>query len=444
MSASIVKGMPYATTHYPKPFFSQDMLPTIASEMKLVTAPVVDDKNTLDCDSEKATRVESQLKMSFRGSDFTWLVFFSQPVMVKCIEQPEGVGGAAVIFQVTEAAEMDEDEGRELLTIRAALLSNCTNGENQIFCAHKESASQTEKYAELLGERAHLYPGPLADVQYDIDRENDKAVLKFEWDVQNMKKQWNDEPDPGEANLRRDTSASGDDQASIELITYALPHHLHRMSSDFMPWGQDRFCTVSLIGSICLVSGPSWRLVEELPPISFQAPRPPRPETIEAISNALTTDLSFQMADYYQRGAGDTYFSGKMLARMARVLLIAEELTTLCTPNSHGHLGYSLTSQEEKDYAAACKKIQLPDQDEMNAAVSRLRSSVEVWINGTAEIPFVYDSEWGGVISCGCEFDSETSSCSNTFPGCPSVEDPGLNFGNGKFCCYRFVGGEVE
>jgi len=419
---------------YPKPLSSEKLLPTIASELKLSSVPVADDNSKIKCDGEP-TRVESELKMSFAGSDFTWLVFFSEPVMVKCIEQPEGIGGAAVIFQITELAETDEESDTEQMTIRAALLTNCTYGENQIFCAHKESASQTEKYAELLRERAHLYPGPRADVEYDIDSKNDTAVLKFDWDVQNMKK-GKDATDTTENHLRREASTSEDDESPLELITYALPHHLDRMSANFMPWGEDRFCKRSLIGSICVVSGSSWDLVEDLPPIAFQAPRPPRPETISAISNALPSDLLYQLDDYYQRGAGDTYFSGKMLARMARVLLIGEELINLCDAKNHGHLGYSLTSQEEKDYAAACKAIQLPTRDEIDGAVSRLRSSVEVWINGTAEVPFVYDSAWGGVISCGCQFDSKTSSCSNKFPDCPAVGDPGMNFGNGRFCSY--------
>lgn len=430
MSASIVKGMPYTTMHYPKPLSS--LLPTISSEVKLVAVPLVDGKGALDCRDGKAGRVESELELSFAESDFTWLVFFSQPVMVKCIEHPEGIDESAVMFQVVELAETDEEINTEALTVRTALLNNCTNGENQVFCAHRESANQIQKSAKLLRERAHLYPGPRADVHYDIDNENDEAVLKFDWDVQNTKVQWRDEADPLESGLRRDKTASDEEsQASHELIAYALPHHLHRMSADYMPWRNDSFCTQSLIGSICLVSGSSWKLVEDLPSIAFQAPRPPRPDTLSALSDALPTDLSFQLPEYYQRGAGDTYFSGKMLARMARVLLIAEELSTLCNPESHGHLGYSLTSKEKQSYEAACKTIRIPGHDEMNEAISRLRSSVEVWINGTAATPYVYDSGWGGVISCGCQFDSKSSTCSNKFPDCPAVYDQGMNFGNG-------------
>lgn len=428
MSSSIVKGMPYLTMHYPKPISGQDFLPSIVSEMDLSAKPVADSGTVVACGKGKVTRVDSELKLTFSGSDFTWLIFFSEPVMLQCIEQPESIDGAAVAFQVKDVAHVDEASTLDSLIVRAALLTNCTDGENQIFCSHQDSPSHIEKYEKILRERAHLYPGPNADVGYDIDNEKNEAVLKFNWDVRNMKAQADDALG---SHLRRLTNAD-DDEAPFELVTYALPHHLNRMQPSFMPWGEERFCTQSLIGSMCVVSGSTWDLVEELPPIAFQAPRPPRPETIGAIADALQTDLSYQIADYYQRGAGDTYFSGKMLARMARVLLIAEELNNLCHPDNHRELGYTLTSQEKKAYAIACKSVLLPSHDEMNSALSRLRSSTEVWINGTAEIPFVYDSEWGGVISCGCQFDSQLSDCSNVFPNCPAVVDPGMNFGNGE------------
>lgn len=429
MSASIAKGMPYATMHYPKPLKSGALLPTVASELKLATAPIADGNMMIRCDS-KVTRVESELKLNFEESDFTWLIFFSEPVMLQCIEQPTDLDGAAVVFQIVELVE---DDAVELLTIRAALLSNCTSGRNHIYCLNKESPSQTAKYESLLREHANFYPGPMADVRYDIEYEKDEATLQFDWDVRNMKAPSSEHATDSsiQNHLRRDPS-SDDIEVPIGLITYALPHHLNRMSTNFMPWGSDSFCTSILIGTSCVVSGSVWELVEDMPPIAFQAPRPPRPEAVFAISKALKNDLSFRLHEYFERGAGDTYFSGKMLARLARVLLIAEELKGLCNARNRKDLGYVLTSQEKEEYIAACQNVSLPTDDDIAAGVSRLRSSVEVWINGKADIPFVYDSAWGGVISCGCLFDSQIMSCSNQFPDCPSISDPGLNFGNGK------------
>ena len=47
-------------------------------------------------------------------------------------------------------------------------------------------------------------------------------------------------------------------------------------------------------------------------------------------SKALLGDIGFELPDFFQRGAGDTYFSGKYLAKLARILLISEEVHDLC------------------------------------------------------------------------------------------------------------------
>ena len=412
------------------------MLPTIASEIDLEAPPVADGNTEIKCSAQhtKATRVEKELALTFQESDFTWLVFFSEPVMVKCIKQPEGIDSAAVILQIVDVADPVEPiEGEDIqdLTVRAALLTNCTNGVNQLFCRSRESLSYTEKFAHLLRKHAHLHPGPNADVRYDIDNENDRAILSFDWDVQDTKTaRRNDMEDPVQSQLRRDTS-SDVNPAPIELITFALPHHLHRMSADFMPW-EHQFCSPTLIGTSCIVSGSVWELIEDMPRIGFRASRPPRPEALAALSTAVKSDLPYKLHGYYERGAGDTYFSGKMLARIGRVLVIAEELTDLCTPNSKQDMGYVLNSSEAKLFSTACQNVTLPTTAEMSATLDRLRSSVEIWINGSAVTPFVYDSGWGGVISCGCQFNDKTKTCDNVFPECPSIEDPGMNFGNGK------------
>jgi hypothetical protein len=74
---------------------------------------------------------------------------------------------------------------------------------------------------------------------------------------------------------------------------------------------------------------------------------------LAAVQAAAREDLSFALPDNYMRGAGDTYFSGKMLARLGRVLLIAEETE------------------------AASVQTAL-----FQSALGRLRSGVEIWLNG--------------------------------------------------------------
>ena len=116
-----------------------------------------------------------------------------------------------------------------------------------------------------------------------------------------------------------------------------------------------------------------------------------------------------------------------MLAKFGRILTIGEELSELC-------------SDENLDRPNECQGLEIPSttDEQFQRALARLRSGVEVWINGTAETPFVYDGEWGGLVSCGCDFDSRKGSCQNQFPNCPAFYDPGLNFGNGKPYCFLF------
>jgi hypothetical protein len=101
------------------------------------------------------------------------------------------------------------------------------------------------------------------------------------------------------------------------------------MSTDLMPWGNDRFYMALLIGMSCIVSGSYWELVKDLPPIAFQAPRPPSPEaeTASVISNALKNDSSFRLEDYFECGAGGCYQD----SRLIRILSIAAELKGLQT-----------------------------------------------------------------------------------------------------------------
>lgn len=195
----------------------------------------------------------------------------------------------------------------------------------------------------------------------------------------------------------------------IELLTYAIPHHQERMrptqeSSNFV---HSVGCTPTIHGTACPVTGGHWSLLEHLHRVSFHAPRVPREEMLVDIREALKTDIHYDLPDNYKRGAGDTYFSGKMLARLARILIIAQEVGGV------------------------------PRQDFTNA-LGRLKGGVEIWLNGSAESPLLYDKTWGGVVMCGCDYDGETESCSNSFPNCPALSDMGHNFGAAFYNDHHF------
>ena len=161
--------------------------------------------------------------------------------------------------------------------------------------------------------------------------------------------------------------------------------------------------------------------LDELP--SFSAPRPPMASSFASLANAINKDISYRIPDYYERGAGDTYFSGKMLAKLSRILLITEEMTDICSND---------------DKPPECDNISLPTEGQFQEALDHLRSSTEIWINGTATTPFVYDGKWGGIVSCGCYFNGDTMDCDNRYPNCPCFSDPGLDFGHGFYNDHHF------
>jgi endo-1,3(4)-beta-glucanase len=114
----------------------------------------------------------------------------------------------------------------------------------------------------------------------------------------------------------------------------------------------------------------------------------------------------------------DTYFSGKALGKLARIILVAEEVEELCISSS----------DECGDY--------LFTKEQFQRALTHLKAGVEIWLSPDSQAPFVYDKAWGGVISCGCTYSN--GNCVNLFPNCPGMTDKLLNFGNAMYNDHHF------
>lgn len=418
MTSTIVKGMPYTTMEYfersTRSETGEKILPTISSPVGLAHAPIVDSNSKLDCTGTGTSAlVEKELELRFLESDYTWLVFFSEPVTVRCYSP------GRTIIQVVGHKSEDSP-----LIVRAALLNSCTTSNNcRIGLGDRlPEENQVTEYASILRSRAAFYPGRATSVSYKIEDGAEIADLILDWDVKVI---------PGllDESAVQKRSLRQLDEALHEpsLIMFGLPHHLDTFGPSRRPDGVN-YCRSSLNGPTCLVEGATWTLKEDLPVIGLQAPRPPRAEYLPSLSEALVHDMNYSLPKFFERGAGDTYFSGKMLSKLARILLIAEELVAIC----EGNQAMAKTS----DYRVACKNVTLPTEDEQSRALDRLRRSVEIWINGTAETPFVYDEAWGGVVSCGCLFNGKT--CDNHYPDCPTFSDQGLDFGNGFYNDHHF------
>jgi endoglucanase Acf2 len=169
---------------------------------------------------------------------------------------------------------------------------------------------------------------------------------------------------------------------------------------------------------------------------SFVSPRPANHKAIPALARALVDDIKYSLPENYMKGAGDTYFSGeysslragitfnstkseltffsgKMLAKLGRIIVIAQELRGLAERPSED----VPDNPELFDIIQACKSATLPTEEDVTEAIDRLRQGVEVWLNGTASAPLTFDNSWGGVVSCGCLFNG--NDCDNTYPSCP-------------------------
>lgn len=189
MTSSVVRGMPYGTMHYHyKDGEIDTTLPTVVSHISLAEPPVADSTSKLICKSNInagiETLVQKSVEISFRESDFTWVVFYSQPVYVRCYEVP---GETPFVLQATHLADAQEGDDEVVFTSRVALVNNCTRGTNPSHCVLGHPSDKAE-WANLLQDHADVYPGKHTKIDYTFfsDEPNDSAehsYLQFDWDA---------------------------------------------------------------------------------------------------------------------------------------------------------------------------------------------------------------------------------------------------------------------
>jgi len=402
MKSTLARGSPYVTMVYngavttPSAVTARSLglLPTVYSQTSLSDSPIADTNRRVNCESGEVFRVEEEVQLNFVNGQ-RWVLFVSDAIDMKC----QSNQGGPTILQVVP----DNNDTESPLIIRAALIMPSMNSESM----DGDEAFATEYLGQLRSSK-DLFPGELTSVSQSFDVESgtaNYAKISFDWDPQSM------------------NSGSG---AASDMIMFALPHHKDLMGASVMT----TLCTPSLIGPVCLAKGTTWDMVEQLPVVDFQAPRHPDPSHIPAIAAALKDDIRYQIPTNFQIGAGDTYFSGKTVAKLARILLIAEELKDLC------ELSYNSEGTIAAEYAAACNGLELPSDEDFKTALDQLRGAVTVWIKNNDQAPWVYDGKWGGLVSCGCLYSDGI--CTNQFPDCPAFTDQGLNFGNGWYNDHHF------
>lgn len=424
MVTHIVRGMPYGTMRY-----SGGVLPSLYSYNAPANPPLIDGEKELECGEMNGLAganavVNKEVQLHFRNSDFTWVVFFSRPVQIRCSVSEGDLDIAEFQLNVTSY----EDGEEEPLTVRLALLDQCTTGKSNIIqhCMEKADWKDQKGYLELLRSSARVFPSsPKIDFQYpDSDSDDQEALMTIDWGAR---------------------STEGTENASIttdELIMFALPHHQETLKSDSDAITD--FCIPTFHGSTCLVKGEKWVLAEDVSRRqSFTARRPPEPEAIPALADAISQDIHYSLSNNMLRGAADTYFSGKILSRVARVILIASELKKLSAGTKEVQTLYDDIDEESLSLSIeAAKLVDLPSDEDITTAVEQLKKGVQIWLNGEAEALYVYDRSWGGIVNCGCDYVGKDDKgwCNNTFPDCPALVDVNKDFGNGKSsgCCICF------
>ena len=172
-------------------------------------------------------------------SDFTWAVFFSRPVGVRCnsdsiplVSSPGDISDLQFRLDVVEVSDDGSDSGKEdELVVRMALLNECTTGKSII----KEqcdvsstlgyetvsSEDKSKEYMKVLREGAMLYPkSPLVGTKFpDKDGgenvENDGRVTNvvFDWDVTHVDSKGGD---GGSSGLRANCQC-GSDRSTQEV-----------------------------------------------------------------------------------------------------------------------------------------------------------------------------------------------------------------------------------
>ncbi|MFZ5893161.1 MAG: glycosyl hydrolase [Myxococcota bacterium] len=154
--------------------------------------------------------------------------------------------------------------------------------------------------------------------------------------------------------VRVDWKTEGTGQA---LLMLTLPHQRARFPAQ-AAFTQLQHRTIK--GTMVGFEGQAWQLDYARDGLLWRAPRAIAADRVSAVRQALTSDKA------YQPVGDDPYFGGKALAKLARLILIADELG---------------------------------ESDARDEMVERLRPRVEAWLSGTNAVPLGYDKVWGGLVT---------------------------------------------
>lgn len=380
-SAPLVRGSPFVTTRY------NGAHVLIASEQTVASIGQPGRPNAwcegAGCDGHLVDG--TRLAIHLAQSDETWHVY-AEPALPLRVEATAGPSPEASVFG---GAVRLRSERPWVGTIRLALANNCTAGVSR-HCPAPATPRNGSAMAALLDAHAAVVP-VAGGVRYKVGATH--VRLRYSWTTE-----------------RLGGSESGAEEA---VLLAMMPHHTSLLgTSPRAEVYRTGLGFRDVHGFSELVVANTWDLTLPLPVSSFHAPRPPMPRFVDALVDELAAEAEWLPPKNYQAppgGAGDPYTAGKLLSRMARTALIAEALG---------------------------------DADTADAVGGRLAAFVDAYAAGRPANEWVWDASWGGLVSCGCDYDNCFGKCDghcrNEYPACPALADPGRDFGNAFYNDHHF------
>lgn len=194
MRSPIVRGAPYTSMIY------KESTPKITVDRPILTNPVVDEDedNVLICGegegvfSDEPKLVKKELKVHFDTSDFTWLIFVSEPTSFVCSTVAEPV--STEMLPPGVVSKIHGPEGHFVLKatapmtvgmVRIAIGNNCTTGLNPEYCGPLRKARDQTEFITLLRKHAEVYPTGKADIRFTFpvqSQEEEELRLNFNWE----------------------------------------------------------------------------------------------------------------------------------------------------------------------------------------------------------------------------------------------------------------------
>jgi len=435
MQTTLVQGDPFISMQY---FSAQ---PQILSPQLLNHFEVDGEKMKLPC--KAGTRfTASKMKFGFIQHDALWHGYAFPPLDLEC-------GGSGPL---TLTASEDGYTG----VIRLALANNCTHGTG-MHCPGKKGIDSPDGYEDLLEQHSNiLITG--GSVGHEVQSKGVSTNIILQYHTMDLNEQFMDfdeeEEDKEEDKLVKDrkhrlskvsdrfmnlmsesprdqptrkknaklkAEASEPERAeSGEALLLILPHHRSALVDPPPPAYAELCVEKVMLGCMTPYSTETMVLNLELPTFLWEPPVSVPLKYEDAIRAAIKEDTEkFKMPVNYQTGAGDPYNAGKLLSRLARIVLIADQMGM---------------------------------DDNRNMALGQLANFTSLWLAGKTQNPLVYDKNWGGMVSCGCVYDDCGGKCkphcdNGGPPVCPSLAEgsfaAGMDFGNGYYNDHHFHYGYI-